>query len=114
MVPRAHGKAAMPTPPKSTPEQRAAALAKAAEARRVRAEVKELLSTGSLRLADVFERAESDDLVGGMKINSVLVSLPRLGKVKTKRLLEEHGVAENRRVRSLTDRQRRDLLDALS
>ena len=29
--------------PQSTPEQRAAALAKAAEARRVRAEVKELL-----------------------------------------------------------------------
>ncbi len=114
MVPRSTERPAVPTPPKSTPEQRAAALAKAAEARRVRAEVKELLSTGSLRLSDVFARAEDDELVGGMKINSVLVSLPRLGKVKTKRLLEEHGVAENRRIRSLTPRQRRDLLDALS
>ncbi len=104
----------MPTPPQSTPEQRAAALAKAAEARRVRAEVKELLSTGSLTLEDVFARSETDEFVGGMKINKVLASLPRLGKVKTKRLLEEHGVAENRRVRSLTERQRHDLLAAVS
>ncbi len=100
--------------PQSTPEQRAAALAKAGEARRVRAEVKELLSTGSLSLADLFERAADEELVGGMKINSALAALPRIGKVKTKRLLEEHGVAENRRVRALTDRQRRDLLAAVS
>ncbi len=104
----------MPTPPKSTPEQRQAALAKAAEARRVRAEVKALLSTGSLSLGELFDRGDADELVGGMKINAVLVSLPRMGKVTTKRLLEEHGVAENRRVRSLTERQRRDLLDAVS
>ncbi len=104
----------MASPPQTTPEQRAAALAKAAAARRARAEVKELLSTGSLTLADVFERGDTDEFVGGMKINKVLASLPRLGKVKTKRLLEEHGVAENRRVRSLTPRQRRDLLDAVT
>ncbi len=100
--------------PQSTPEQRAAALAKAGEARRVRAEVKELLSTGTLSLADLFERAAEDELVGGLKINAAMASLPRLGKVKTKRLLEEHGVAANRRIRSLTDRQRRDLLAAVS
>ena len=34
--------------PKLTPEQRRAALAKAAEARRTRAEIKELLKTGSV------------------------------------------------------------------
>ncbi len=104
----------MPSPPQTTPEQRAAALAKAAAARRARAEVKELLSTGSLSLADVFDRGATDEFVGGMKIDKVLAALPRLGKVKTKRLLEEHGVAENRRVRSLTERQRRDLLEAVS
>ncbi len=101
-------------PPERSAEQRAAALAKAAEARRVRAEVKALVSTGTLTVADVLERGEHDDLVGGMKIKAVLVSVPRFGKVKTKRFLEEHGIAENRRLRSLTDRQRAVLVDSFS
>ncbi len=44
----------MPTPPQLTPEQRAAALEKAALARRVRAEVKERLKMGVLSLPDLF------------------------------------------------------------
>ena len=40
----------MPQPPSLTPEQRVQALAKAAEARRVRAELKEKLKMGSLTL----------------------------------------------------------------
>ncbi|MBT8213873.1 MAG: integration host factor [Acidimicrobiia bacterium] len=101
-------------PPKLTPEQRQAALAKAGEARRQRAEMKELLSTGSLTFAEVLERAETDEIVAGTKITAVLVSLPGMGKVKTKRLMEEHGIADNRRIRGLGDRQRRVLLDLFS
>ena len=41
----------MPQPPALTPEQREQALAKAAEARRVRAELKEKLKMGALTLA---------------------------------------------------------------
>ena len=101
-------------PPKLTDEQRRAALAKAAEARRVRAEIKELLKTGSLTLSDVFERAESDDIVAGTKINAILVSIPGLGKIKAKRLMEEHSISETRRIRGLGSRQRRVLLDLFS
>ncbi len=101
-------------PPKLTDEQRRAALAKAAEARRTRAEIKELLKTGSLTLADVFERAETDDIVAGTKISAILVSLPGLGKIKAKRLMEEHGISESRRIRGLGSRQRRVLLDLFS
>lgn len=100
--------------PKTTPEQRAAALARAAEARRVRAEIKQLLKTGSLTLADVFARAEDDDLVDGIKVGSLLVSLPHMGKVKTKRLMEEYGIADNRRIRGLGPRQKETLLDLFS
>lgn len=103
-----------PVPPKLTPEQRRDALAKAAEARRQRAEMKELLSTGSLTLSEVFERAETDEIVAGTKIAAVLVSLPGMGKVKTKRLMEEHGIADNRRIRGLGGRQRQVLLDLFS
>ncbi|NNF63718.1 MAG: integration host factor [Acidimicrobiia bacterium] len=101
-------------PPKLTDAQRAAALAKAAEARKVRAEMKELLRTGSLTLSEVFERAETDEIVAGTKINAVLVSLPGLGKIKSKRLMEEHGIAENRRIRGLGVRQRETLLELFS
>lgn len=96
--------------PKMTDEQRAAALERAAEARRVRAEIKQLLKTGSLTLDDVFARAEEDDLVAGIKVASLVVSMPHMGKVKAKRLLEQLRIADNRRLRGLTDRQRRDLL----
>ena len=47
----------MPQPPQLTPEQREAALAKAAEARRARAELKEKLKMGSLTLSDLLDQA---------------------------------------------------------
>lgn len=101
-------------PPKLTDEQRAAALKKAAEARRARAEVKELLKMGSLTLQDVFDRADEDDIIAGTKVASVLQSVPGLGKIKAKRLMEELSIAENRRIRGLGSRQREALLSRFS
>lgn len=96
--------------PKMTDEQRAAALARAGEARRVRAEIKQLLKTGSLSLEEVFARAEADDLVAGIKIGSLIVSMPHMGKVKAKRLLEELGIDDGKRIRALGSRQKESLL----
>jgi len=96
--------------PKMTDEQRAAALARAAEARRVRAEVKQLLKTGSMSLEDVFIRAADDDLVAGIKVGAVVVSMPHMGKVKAMRLLEELGIDESKRLRGLGSRQKESLL----
>jgi hypothetical protein len=101
-------------PPKLTPEARRAALEKAAEARRERALVKERLRSGELTVAGLFELAERDELVGGIKVKAVLTALPGLGKVKSHRLMEDLGIAENRRVRGLGARQREALLSALS
>ena len=101
-------------PPAFTPEQRAAALAKAGEARRLRAEVKELLKTGSVTLVEVLARGETESYIGGMKVESLLESLPGLGKIKTKRLMEELGIASNRRLRGLGERQRASLLQHLA
>lgn len=98
--------------PKMTDEQRAAALARAGEARRVRAEIKQLLKTGSLTLQEVFDRAEEDDLVAGIKVGSLVVSMPHMGKVKAMRLLEELGIADNKRLRALGSRQRESLLNS--
>lgn len=97
--------------PEITPEQRQAALAKAAEARRLRAEVKELLKTGSLTVNEVFDQADDNTYVANMKVGSLLPSLPGMGKIKAKRFMEEHGIADNRRIRGLGSRQRAAILD---
>jgi signal recognition particle GTPase len=100
----------MPQPPALTPEQRQAALQKAAKVRRERADVKEKLKIGSLTLAELLKQAENDETVGKMKVVSVLESLPGLGKVKARRLMETVGISESRRLQGLGAKQRADLL----
>jgi hypothetical protein len=104
----------MPLPPQLSDEQRAAALEKAAAARKARAELKERLKMGSITLPELFEQAPNDDTVGKMKVLAVLESLPGLGKVKARRLLEECEISETRRVQGLGVNQRKALLDKLS
>lgn len=103
----------MANPPSLSPEQRAAALEKAAAARRGRAEIREDLRTGRSSLRDVLDRSH-DEVVGGMKVKAVLTALPGLGKVKSYRLMETLGIADNRRVRGLGPNQMKALIDALS
>jgi hypothetical protein len=104
----------MPQPPSLTPEQRQAALAKAAEARRARAEIKERLKMGSITLAELLTQAETDDMVAGIKVLAVLESLPGVGKVKARRTMDEVGIADTRRLRGLGDQQRKSLLAVFS
>lgn len=101
----------MPQPPTLSPEQRQAALAKAAEARRARAELKERLKMGSLLFSELLEQSADDDIIGKMKVLAVLESLPGVGKVKARRTMEEFEISETRRVRGLGEQQRRKLLE---
>ena len=100
----------MPQPPALTPEQRQAALAKAAKVRRERAEVKEKLKLGSIDLSELLTMADGNETVGKMKVLSVLESLPGLGKVKARRLMETVGISESRRLQGLGSNQREALL----
>ena len=100
----------MPQPPALTPEQRQAALEKAARVRRERAEVKEKLKLGTMSLAELLTQAEQDETVGKMKVVSVLESLPGLGKVKARRLMETVGISDSRRLQGLGAKQREALL----
>jgi hypothetical protein len=104
----------MPTPPVLSAEQRQAALEKAALARRVRAELKERLKMGSLSFDDLLKQAEKDEIVGKMKVLAMLESLPGLGKVKARRIMEEVGISENRTLHGLGDQQRKKLFEKLA
>ena len=102
----------MPQPPALTPEQRQQALAKAAEARRARAEIKEKLKMGSMTLSELLANSENNDHIGKMKVLAVIEALPGVGKVKARRTMDEIGIADTRRVRGLGDQQRKALLAA--
>ncbi|HET7651856.1 MAG TPA: integration host factor, actinobacterial type [Acidimicrobiales bacterium] len=100
----------MPLPPQLSPDQRQAALEKAAAARRQRAELKEKLKMGSTSLRELLDSAEHDDVVGKMKVVTVLESLPGVGKVRARRLMEQLNISDTRRVRGLGSQQRDALL----
>ncbi len=102
----------MPQPPSLTPEQRHAALEKAARARRERAEIKDHLKSGRVTLQELLVQSESDEIVGKMKVLAVLESLPGTGKVKARRLMENVGISETRRLQGLGAKQREALLEA--
>ncbi|WP_117210934.1 integration host factor, actinobacterial type [Allorhizocola rhizosphaerae] len=100
--------------PTLTPEQRAAALEKAAEVRKARAELKEQLKQGKTTLAKVLDRAESDDVVGKLKVSAVLQALPGIGKIRATQIMEKLKIADSRRLRGLGDQQRKALLAEFS
>jgi hypothetical protein len=95
--------------PPLTPEQRAAALEKAAAARKARAELKVRLKSSDTSLADVLRAGDTDDAIGKMKVVAVLESLPGVGKVRAQRLLEKLEISPSRRVRGLGAKQREAL-----
>lgn len=96
--------------PELTEEQRAAALEKAAAARRARAELKDRLKRGGTTLAEVLKNAENDDVLGKMKVSALLEALPGVGKVRAQQAMERLEIASSRRLRGLGERQRKALL----
>jgi hypothetical protein len=87
--------------PPLTPEQRAAALEKAAVVRRERAEVKNRLKYSQGSLADVIKEGQDSAVVGKMKVSALLEAMPGVGKVRARQIMEEVGISESRRVRGL-------------
>ncbi len=97
--------------PPLTPEQRAAATEKAKEARRTRAQVKNRLKYAQGSLADVIAEGQADDAVGKMKVSALLESLPGVGKVRARQIMDEIGISESRRVRGLGTHQAKALVE---
>ena len=98
--------------PQLTAEDRKAALEKAKAARAKRAEIREQVRTGKLTLAQVIDMRE-DEVVGRMKVSTLIETLPTYGKAKTEKIMKELHIAESRRLRGLGERQREALLERL-
>lgn len=106
-----------PSPPPMTSEQRAAGRAKATAARRVRADLKEQLSTGRIDFSDLLRIAAIDDERGQaatrLRVGEVLLSLPGIGETYAEQLLVRHDISGQRRIGQLGERQRERLVAAL-
>ena len=98
--------------PQLSPDERKAALEKAKAARNKRAQVREDLKSGKLSLRDVLAMKE-DDIVGRMKVSTLIETLPGFGKAKAQKVMKELHIAESRRLRGLGERQEAALLERL-
>lgn len=85
-----------------TDSQRAASLQRANDVRIGVAELRAELAAGELELVDALK----DPRAGACPIHRLLISLPRYGPVRARKLLWTLNVRETKRVGDLTDRQR--------
>ena len=91
--------------PPLTPEQRSAALDKAAASRRERAAVKNRLKHSGASIAEVLAAGATNEVIGKMRVSELLQSMPGLGKVRATQLMERLKISESRRVRGLGAKQ---------
>lgn len=100
--------------PPLTPEQRQAALDKAAASRRERAEVKNRLKHSGASLVDVIAESQTNEVIGKMRVKELLQSMPGIGKVRALQVMEKLKISETRRVRGLGAKQVAALVDEFS
>lgn len=98
--------------PKISEEDRKKALEKAQKVRKERAALREEMKAGKLAIKDVIDR-KADDIIGGMRVKYVLESMPGIGKVRAKEIMDQIGIDENRKVKGLGTRQVTALLERL-
>src|SRR5487761_2166095 len=100
----------MPVPPSLTPEQRAAALTKAAHSRRARADVKAKVKSGEMGISDVLILAKTEESIAKMRVSELLESLPGVGKIRAAALMERLAISAPRRIQGLGIHQRAELI----
>ena len=100
--------------PKLTPAEKMEALKKAQEVRSKRSQMRAKLKSGELTLEKVLAAAKDDEVIARMKVAYLLESLPRIGRIRSRKLMEDIGIDESRRVQGLGVRQKEALLERLA
>lgn len=99
--------------PDQTPEERQAALEKAAQARHDRAELRAQIKAGTITVEEILT-TEGNPVIDKLRVKDMIASLPGYGKAKVAKVMEELGISETRRVKGLGSRQREALIKRLS
>ena len=99
----------MGAPPKLTPEQRSAALLKAAASRKRRAEIKGKIKSANFTIDNVLELAQQDEAIAKMRVRELLEALSGVGKVRAQTLMEKLNISPTRRIAGLGRHQIKEL-----
>jgi len=101
----------MGAPPILTLDERRAALAKAAQSRKVRALFKLEVKNGDRHWLDAFK--STDEAIRKMRVKELLESLPGFGEVRAKNVLDRAGISVSRRIQGVGRSQYENLLKLL-
>jgi hypothetical protein len=100
--------------PELNDDARREALNKAAEARKLRAEMKQRLKSGEIDLQEILARANDNEVIAKTRVSEILESMPKDGRVRARRLMERLDISASRRLRGLGVNQRDRLLAEFS
>ncbi|NYD58853.1 ribosomal protein S13 [Nocardioides marinisabuli] len=67
--------------------------------------MKNRLKNSGASIVDVLAEGATNEVIGKMRVVDLLQSMPGLGKVRAKQMMERIGIAESRRVRGLGTKQ---------
>jgi len=101
----------MSRPPEMSDEDRRRALELSKESRQVRAKYKGLINSGELSIIDFLSMAESNSILGKMRVKDLLESVPGYGKVRAENLMKKSEISPTRRVQGLGKNQRSSLIE---
>ncbi len=92
-------------------DQRMDALRRANNVRVQRAQLKRGLKSGSVRIEDVLR--QPPEYVSTAKVFDILMSVPKFGRVKAARFLNQCRISQSKTVGGLSERQRGELVTLL-
>lgn len=98
--------------PKLSLDEKKKALKKAQEVRSQRAKIRHNLKNGKTTIREVLSNI-NDDVIARMRVVYLLESLPRIGKIKTRKIMSDIGIDETRRIQGLGNRQKQALIERL-
>ena len=82
--------------------------------REQREKLKAGIGNGELLLGEVLSRSDADEGIADIKLLSLMDCVPKLGKVRGRRLLENLGWAETVKLGELAEEQQEELLGRLA
>ena len=109
--PAMHGTRTQVQAPLRSLDQRMEALRRANEIRVRRAQLKKDLKAGTARIEDVLR--DPPEYVETAKVIDILIAVPKFGRVKAARFLNQCRISQSKTVGGLSERQRAELVSLL-
>src|ERR671915_949727 len=98
--------------PARSPDQRMDALKRANDIRVRRAKLKKDLKVGRVRIDSILR--EPPEYVATAKVFDMLMAVPKFGRVKATRFLNQARISQSKTVGGLSERQRSELIGLLN